>query len=95
MFVLLSSSSSSGRSGTLSETASGKSTPGSLNDHPLQNGQTNHQQQVEQQNKTNLEKSSQLLGDTFGTVPISTEINTNCHSLTNGIAKIDPTGGRH
>lgn len=92
LFSLYFSSSSSGRCGSLSETASGKSTPGSFNDLPLQNGQTNHQQQVEQQNKTNLEKSSQLLGDTFGSVPISTEINTNCHSLTNGIAKIDTTG---
>ena len=93
-------SSSSGDSGTVSESDSGKSSPGSFPDHPLQNGSTtttaltNNKQQsvVQQQNKANLEKSSQLLnengtvvGTTFGSsVQNIPEINTNCHPFTNG-----------
>lgn len=77
-----------------------------------------HQHQVQQQNKTNLEKSAShlLLNDSFGnsgnisglginglggniinglqTVLPTNEINTNCHSLTNGVSNnvIDTSG---
>lgn len=88
----LSSSGDSG-SGTVSESVSGKSSPASFPD-PCENEHNNQQDVDEQQNKANLEKTSQsLFNDSFGSVLNSTEINTNCHPLTNGITNtvIDTT----
>lgn len=90
--------SSSGDSGTVSESVSGKSSPASFPDHLAENGHATTQQEVEkQQNKTNLEKTSQsLFNDNFtivGNANPQTEINTNCHPLTSSITNsvIDTT----
>lgn len=88
--------SSSGDSGTVSESVSGKSSPASFPDH-TENGHTTTQKDVEeQQNKTNLEKTTQsLFNDNYGTVINSTDINTNGHtSLTNGITNVIDTTAR-
>lgn len=78
--------SSSGESGTISESVSGKSSPASFPDHLANDVHATQHDFDEQQNKTNLEKSSQsLFNDSFGSVLNSTEINTNCHPLTNVI----------
>lgn len=80
--------SSSGDSGTVSESVSGKSSPASFPDPAESVDHTTTQQDVEElHNKTNLEKTSQsLFNDSFGPVLNSTEITTNGHtSLTNVI----------
>lgn len=75
--------SSSGDSGTVSESASGKSSPANFSDHPNEIGHTSQQDVDKQQNLTNLEKNSQsLFNDNFSTSVSSAEINTNCHPLT-------------
>lgn len=49
---------------------------------------------VEQQNKTNLEKTTQsLINDTFSPIINGTEINTNCHPMTNGVSNVIDTAG--
>lgn len=94
-FVLLNSLSSSGDSGTVSESVSGKSSPASFPDHLTENGHTTQQDVDEQQNKANIEKTSQsLFNDSFGSVLNNTEINTNCHPLTNGITSVIDTSSR-
>lgn len=80
--------SSSGDSGTISESVSesGKSSPASFPDHLTNDAHTTQQDFDEQQNKANLEKTSQsLFNDNFGSALNGTEINTNCHPLTNVI----------
>lgn len=75
--------STSGDSGTISDSVSGKSSPANFSDHANENGHTQTQQDVDkQQNKTNLEKNS---FETFGTAVSSAEINTNCHPLTSSM----------
>lgn len=75
--------SSSGDSGTVSESASGKSSPANFSDHPNENGHTSQQDVDKQQNQTNLEKNSHsLFNDNFSTSVSGAEINTNCHPLT-------------
>lgn len=86
--------SSSGDSGTISESVSGKSSPASFPDHPtIQNGHANHENVVvDQQNKTNLEKTTQsLINETFSSIINGTEINTNCHPMTNGVSNVIDT----
>lgn len=89
--------SSSGDSGTVSESVSGKSSPASFPDHPIQNGLIEHPNVVvEQQNKTNLEKTTQsLINDTFNPIINGTEINTNCHPMTNGVSNVIDTAGKY
>lgn len=71
--------STSGDSGTISDSVSGKSSPANFSDHTNENGHTQSQLDVEkQQNKANLEKNS---FENFGTAVTSAEINTNCHPL--------------
>lgn len=92
----ISSLSSSGDSGTVSESVSGKSSPASFPDH-TDNGHAGTQKDVdEQQNRANLAKTSQsLFNGSFGPVMNSTEINTNGHtSLTNGITNVIDTTAR-
>lgn len=65
---------------------SGKSSPASFPDHSANDSHSAQQDFDEQQNKTNLEKTSQtLFNDSFGSALSSAEINTNCHPLTNVI----------
>lgn len=75
--------STSGDSGTISDSVSGKSSPANFSDHANENGHTHTQQDVDkQQNKANLEKNS---FENFGTAVSSAEINTNCHPLTSSM----------
>lgn len=81
--------SSSGDSGTVSESVSGKSSPTNFSDHVVLDASVSSQQDVDtQQNKANLEKTSQSrFGDNFTTAMNNgAEINTNCGPLTNGIS---------
>lgn len=81
--VHLCSLSTSGDSGTISDSVSGKSSPANFSDHANENGHTQTQQDVDkQQNKANLEKNS---FENFGTAVSSAEINTNCHPLTSSM----------
>lgn len=77
--------SSSGDSGTVSESVSGKSSPASF---PDQNGHPSQKDVDEQRNKTNLEKTSKsiLLTDDF-----DSEIDSDCHALKSGIASVIDT----
>lgn len=76
--------STSGDSGTISDSVSGKSSPANFSDHATENGHLQTQQDVDkQQNKANLEKNS---FENFGTAVSSAEINTNCHPLTSSIS---------
>lgn len=83
-FVSSFSLSTSGDSGTISDSVSGKSSPANFSDHTNENGHTQTQHDVDkQQNKTNLEKNS---FENFGTAVSSAEINTNCHPLTSSMS---------
>lgn len=76
--------STSGDSGTISDSVSGKSSPANFSDHANENGHTQTQHDVDkQQNKANLEKNS--FENSFGTAVSSAEINTNCHPLTSSM----------
>lgn len=77
--------STSGDSGTISDSVSGKSSPANFSDHAPENGHSQTQQDVDkQQNKANLEKNA---FENFGTaVSSSAEINTNCHPLTSSLS---------
>lgn len=114
---ILASPSSSGDSGSISESGSGKSSPGTFPDHPLQSSEGNdadvivspipsptalHQQhQMQQQNKTNLDKLSShlLLDDQYGSnnslngvgLALSSALSPNdtselLHTLGNGVS---------
>lgn len=82
--------STSGDSGTISDSVSGKSSPANFSDHTAENGHSTQQDVDKQQNKTNLEKNSY---ENFNTAVSNAEINTNCHPLTNNISNsvIDTT----
>lgn len=89
LYLLYSNSlSSSGDSGTVSESVSGKSSPASFAD---QNGHSNQKEMEEQRNKANLEKTSKsiLLTDDF-----DTEIDSDCHALKSGIASVIDTSSK-
>lgn len=91
MFLFYSLS-TSGDSGTISDSVSGKSSPANFSDHAAENSHLNHQQDVEnQQNKANLEKNG---FEIFNTADCSVEINPNCHSLTSNIGSVNDTTSR-
>lgn len=77
--------STSGDSGTISDSVSGKSSPANFSDHTAENGHSIQHDVDKQQNKANLEKNS--FDSKFGTaVSVNAEINTNCHPLTSSIS---------
>lgn len=87
---MIHSLSTSGDSGTISDSVSGKSSPANFSDHAIETNHSTQQDVEKQQNKTNLEKNS---FENFGTSVSSAEINTNCHPLTSSMSSnvIDTT----
>ena len=87
---MIHSLSTSGDSGTISDSVSGKSSPANFSDHATETNHSTQQDVEKQQNKTNLEKNS---FENFGTSVSSAEINTNCHPLTSSMSSnvIDTT----
>lgn len=83
--------STSGDSGTISDSVSGKSSPANFSDHVTDN---NHSQQDvdKQQNQANLEKNS---FEDFSTAVSNADININLHPLTSNVSsKVIDTASR-
>lgn len=75
--------STSGDSGTISDSVSGKSSPANFSDHAAENSHSTQEEVDKQQNKTNLEKNA---FENFSKTVNHADINTNCHPITSNVS---------